>query len=77
MSESIKVEMTWESTLPLLLLVLEDGDAKGRKFALEELQRMARAADVAVGAGRKVVDSWESGDLAGAVRELDAALSDT
>jgi hypothetical protein len=47
MSESIKVEMTWESTLPLLLLVLEDGDAKGRKFAREELQRMARAADVA------------------------------
>jgi hypothetical protein len=77
MSETIKFEMTWESTLPLLLVVLEDGDAKGRKFALEELQRMARAADVAVGAGRKVVDSWESGDLAGAVRELDAALSDT
>jgi hypothetical protein len=45
MSKFVKFEMTWESTLPLLLAILADGDSKGRKFAREELQRMARAAD--------------------------------
>ena len=77
MSAPIRITRTWASTLPLLLLLVERGDGEGRAFAREELRRMARAADVAVGAGRKVVDSWESGDLAGAVRDLDAALSDT
>lgn len=46
--EAIKVEMTWEQILNTLLLLIESGDAEGRKAAREELTRMAVAADQAV-----------------------------
>ncbi len=36
---------TWAAILPILLAVLEDGDAEGRKMARAELRRMADAAD--------------------------------
>jgi hypothetical protein len=44
--ETVELRMTWTGVLPMLLTVLECGDEKGRQFALEELARMARAADI-------------------------------
>ena len=38
--------VTWQGTLPIILLVLTDGDAEGRKLAREELTRMAQLADL-------------------------------
>ena len=43
--ETIDLTMTWEGALPLILAVLTDGNAEGRKFAREELTRMAQVAD--------------------------------
>lgn len=39
---------TWEDHLLILLTIYESGDSKGRRYALEELRRMAKAADIAV-----------------------------
>jgi hypothetical protein len=36
---------TWAEILPTLLLILESGDAAGKKVAREELNRMAEIAD--------------------------------
>jgi hypothetical protein len=36
---------TWENMLPVLLTLLRDGDAEGKKTATNELQRMAQIAD--------------------------------
>ena len=41
---------TWTDILPMLLLVLHEGDATGRAWAKEELGRMAALADRAVDA---------------------------
>ncbi len=43
---TISIKMTWESSLPLLLVVLSDGNAEGRKMAETELRRIARLADL-------------------------------
>lgn len=45
---SISIKMTWENSLPLLLVVLSDGNADGRKMAAAELGRMACLADLYV-----------------------------
>lgn len=37
---------TWEAVLPIYLMAYENGEHKGRSAALEELQRMARLADL-------------------------------
>lgn len=37
---------TWTEVLPLLLALLECGTASGKKYAKEELLRMARVADL-------------------------------
>jgi hypothetical protein len=37
---------TWEAVLPIYLMAYENGENKGRSAALEELQRMARLADL-------------------------------
>jgi hypothetical protein len=68
-------KLTFEAMVHSLLVALENGDPDDRKAALSVLRLIARHADVAVGAGRKVVDAWEHGDLAAAVRELDSALN--
>lgn len=47
-TETITIKMTWENTLPSLLLLLESGTAEGKQTAKEELARMAKAADQAV-----------------------------
>jgi hypothetical protein len=41
-----KLVPTWESVLPIYLMAYENGENKGRSAALEELQRMARLADL-------------------------------
>lgn len=38
---------TWEAVLPIFVAAIENGSAKSRKAALEELTRMARLADSA------------------------------
>jgi hypothetical protein len=49
MSETIDITPTWAGILPGLIRVLEGTkDAKARQTVIEELQRMARAADQAV-----------------------------
>ena len=44
--QTIELPVTWQGTLPIILLVLTDGDAEGRKLAREELTRMAQLADL-------------------------------
>lgn len=41
---------TWAGVLPVILVLIEAGDAKGRAAARAELQNMARLADMAVAA---------------------------
>lgn len=66
--ESIDMTPTWEGLLAALLAVYCDGNADGRKFALAELTRMAKAADSAVAkaapAPRPEADSQLSLDTA-------------
>jgi hypothetical protein len=45
---TIDMTPTWHGILPMLLTGWTDGNATGRKIALEELQRMARLADAYV-----------------------------
>lgn len=47
---TIDLTPTWKQVLPLLLMGYEEGSSEGRALALEELQRMAEAADAYVGA---------------------------
>lgn len=44
-SGTISIKMTWKGCLPILLEAYANGTDKGRAMALEELQRMAEAAD--------------------------------
>lgn len=44
----ITLTPTWSGLLPALLALYVDGNAQGRKYALEELQRLAAIADRAV-----------------------------
>jgi hypothetical protein len=45
--ESVSLKMSWTGTLNLFLALYENGD---RKYAREQLQNMARIADLAVAA---------------------------
>ena len=47
-AEVIDATPTWENVLPLLMTCYENGNANGRKIALEELTRMAKLADAYV-----------------------------
>jgi len=44
-SRTIEIRMTWATSLPLLLAILENGDHKGKEYARSELRRMAAALD--------------------------------
>lgn len=50
--ETVDATPIWEAVLPIYLMSYENGASKGRRAALEELQRMARLADLYV-ASRK------------------------
>jgi hypothetical protein len=48
-TESVKIRIgpdTWSGTLPLLIALLENGSAEGKRMAKTELQRMAKVADM-------------------------------
>jgi len=40
-----KIEMNWENSLSIILTLLENGNYEGKKTAIEELLKMAKAAD--------------------------------
>jgi hypothetical protein len=42
---TIDVTPTWRAIVPILLMGIENGNADGRKIAMEEIYRMADAAD--------------------------------
>lgn len=46
-TETIDISMNWEQTLPLLLILVQDGDYEGRVFANQQLKKMAWLADCA------------------------------
>lgn len=46
--ETVDATPTWEAVLPIYLMAYENGKNKGRGAALEELQRMAKLADLYV-----------------------------
>lgn len=43
----INIAMKWRGSLPMLLLVRQDGTTEGREMAEKELDRMATIADMA------------------------------
>ncbi len=43
-TETVDLTPTWREILPALLAIFENGD---RRFAIDELTRMARLADIA------------------------------
>lgn len=43
--QTIDITPTWAGITTLILANIESGSAQGRKIAIEELQRMAEAAD--------------------------------
>jgi len=59
MNGSIILTPTWRGVLPMLIAAVERGTAEGRRLALEELGRMADAAD-AFNARADEVDSGET-----------------
>ena len=46
----LRIEMSWKVAADCIAMLLQDGSAKGKQTALEELRRMAAAADRAVAA---------------------------
>jgi hypothetical protein len=49
--ESIQIAPeSWVEMLPILLMLLQNGDAKGKAKAKQELNRMAKVADMTVAA---------------------------
>jgi hypothetical protein len=50
MSDELTIEMSWNVAAKYIALILQDGGTKGKQVAIEELHRMAAAADRAVAA---------------------------
>lgn len=50
MNDELTIELSWKVAADYIALMLQDGSAKGKQTALEELRRMAEAADRAVAA---------------------------
>tara|TARA_Y200000002_G_C22588267_1_gene623986 strand:+ start:359 stop:538 length:180 start_codon:yes stop_codon:yes gene_type:complete len=50
MNDELTIELSWKVAADYIALMLQDGSAKGKQTALEELRRMAAAADRAVAA---------------------------
>ena len=44
-AQFIDLTPTWVGLVPLLVTLIENGDAQGRRTAIEEMTRMAAAAD--------------------------------
>lgn len=41
----ISITMNWQGALPMLIAVLQSGDAEGREFAKKELHKLAKGMD--------------------------------
>jgi|AACY02.14.fsa_nt_gi hypothetical protein len=50
MSNELTIELSWKVAADCIAMLLQDGSAKGKQTAIEELHRMAAAADRAVAA---------------------------
>lgn len=50
MNDELTIEMSWKVAADCIAMLLQDGSAKGKQTAIEELHRMAEAADRAVAA---------------------------
>jgi len=47
-TDMLTVTLRWSGLLPVFIQMIETGSQKGRQFALQELYRMARLADMYV-----------------------------
>lgn len=56
--ETIDMTPTWESLLPVMLAVLENGSFDAKRDIRSELSRMAKAADIAVAAEKDSNLTW-------------------
>ena len=45
-SKTINCTPTWEGLLPAIIHLIESGGPSAKKIAIEELEKMARAADL-------------------------------
>jgi hypothetical protein len=41
----LSIKLNWQRTVPMLIAVLQNGDAEGRRFAQEELMKLAKGMD--------------------------------
>lgn len=57
--ETIEYRPTWESLVSSFVMLIENGDAKGRAWAIEEITRMAKAADIAVASHTEIAPEPE------------------
>lgn len=78
---TIDLTPTWAGLLPALLAAVSDGTAEGRQIAMEELKRMAGAADrwnenagKMVAALNRAVVTIEKGERNSSVDEWNATL---
>ena len=45
-TEYVDITPTWSQIVPALVLLLESGNAESKKFAMDEIYRMAHLADI-------------------------------
>ena len=50
MNDELTIELSWKVAADCIAMLLQDGSAEGKQTAIEELRRMAEAADRAVAA---------------------------
>lgn len=48
MTQYIEITPTWEQSVDMFVMLIENGDSKARATAITELRRMARIADAYV-----------------------------
>jgi hypothetical protein len=58
--KTIDLTPTWSAMLRVLLTVIQDGNAEGRKLAIEELTNMAKVADQFVELSKRMPNGFES-----------------
>lgn len=54
MNDELTIELSWKVAADCIAMLLQDGSAKGKQTAIEELHRMAEAADRAVAAEKSL-----------------------
>lgn len=69
--DAIDFTPTWDAILPVLIALIERGDAKGKQIATDELRKMARLADV----GAETVALQRKAQATGAIVHQTGALA--